>query len=309
MEKEIYDVLIIGAGPAGYTSAIYASRAGLNVALIAGDLPGGQLMLTTEVENYPGFEKGILGPKLMQEMLEQAKSFGTEIINQLVTKVEFTGDKLKKIITSDQQYQARSVIIATGASAKWLKIPGEQEFMGKGVSACATCDGYFFRGKRVIVVGGGDTAMEEALHLAKFATEVTLIHRNQNFKASKIMLKRVQDHPKITLLTDTVIEKIYGEKLVEGVVLNNTTQTAKIYKKSIDGVFVAIGHSPNSQLFAGKLELDSVGYIITSGEVFTNVPGVFVAGDIADSKYRQAITAAGSGCKAAIEAERYLQHQ
>ena len=303
---EIYDVLIIGAGPAGYTAAIYAARAGLHTALIAGDLPGGQLMLTTEVENYPGFEKGILGPKLMQEMLEQAKNFGAKIINESVVEVDFSEKKIKKIITANQQYQARSLIIATGASAKWLGIPGEQEFMGRGVSACATCDGYFFRNKKVIVVGGGDTAMEEALHLAKFATEVILIHRSQNFKASKIMFNRVQDHPKIQILGDTVIEKIYGEKLVEGVVLKNTT-TANNKQEKVDGDFIAIGHSPNSHLFAGKLELDSVGYIISNREVFTNISGVFVAGDVADPRYRQAITAAGSGCKAAMEAEHYLQ--
>jgi thioredoxin reductase (NADPH) len=312
-------VVILGSGPAGLTAAIYASRAQLEPLVIDGPQPGGQLTITTEVENYPGFRGGIMGPVLMDEFREQAVRFGTEIINVWIDRVDLSqrpfvlygkesedSDEITTVIKAD------SLIIATGASAKWLGIPGEapvpEGFGGAGVSACATCDGFFFRDRPIVVVGGGDTAMEEALFLTKFASNVTLVHRREEFRASKIMQERVLAHEKVDVLWNTEIREINGskEKGVESVRLyNSKTNEETVFPTQ--GVFIAIGHKPNTELFKGVLEMDDVGYLKTDGRTMkTNVPGVFACGDAQDSYYRQAITAAGTGCMAAIDAERYL---
>jgi thioredoxin reductase (NADPH) len=307
--ESVENVIIIGAGPAGYTAALYAARADLTPLLLAGPLPGGQLMITTDVENYPGFPSGILGPEMMELFRKQAEHFGARIEYQTVTSVDFNQTPFK--ITTDQgEHHGHSVVIATGASAKWIGLEGEKTFGGYGVSACATCDGFFFRGKNVIVVGGGDTAMEEAHYLTRHAAHVTIVHRRDTFRASKIMQDRVLSHPKIDVVWDSAIDDIIGAtepvKKLSGVRIKNI-KTGETHERPIDGVFIAIGHSPNSSLFGGVLDMDEVGYINTKpGSTRTNVPGVFACGDVADSVYRQAVSAAGTGCMAAIDAERYL---
>lgn len=312
-------VVILGSGPAGLTAAIYASRAQLEPLVIDGPQPGGQLTITTDVENYPGFAKGIMGPELMDEFREQALRFGTEIINVWIDRVDLSerpftlyGKESQDAEDVTTEIKADTLIISTGASAKWLGIPGEEPVPeglgGNGVSACATCDGFFFRGKPIVVVGGGDTAMEEALFLTRFASEVTVIHRRNEFRASKIMADRVLGHEKIKVLWNTEVTAIHGSKEtgVESISLFNN-QTNEASDHPTQGVFIAIGHKPNTELFEGVLDMDDVGYLITEGRTMkTNVPGVYACGDAQDSYYRQAITAAGTGCMAAIDAERFL---
>ena len=301
------DVIIIGSGPAGLTAALYAARANLEPLLIEGLEAGGQLMLTTAVENYPGFRDGIMGPELMAEMRAQAERFGTRFVSGDITKVE-VGKAPIVVTTSEQSYQAQALIIATGASARLLGLPSERVLMGHGVSTCATCDGYFFREKPIVVVGGGDSAIEEATFLTKFASHVTVVHRRDSLRASKIMQEKAFANPKISFEWDSVVDEIAdpGQGVVTGIVLRNV-RTEKTKTVDVDGVFVAIGHTPNTDLFVGQIELDENGYIVPHGGARTNVPGVFAAGDVQDHVYRQAITAAGSGCMAAIDAERYVE--
>lgn len=301
-------VLIIGSGPAGLTAAIYAARADLTPLMIEGMERGGQLMITTDVENYPGFPDGIMGPELMDNMRKQAERFGTRIISSDVTRVDLS-QRPFPVWVGEDRYEAETLIISTGASAQWLDIPGETRLRGYGVSACATCDGFFFRDKDLAVIGGGDTAMEEAIFLTKFATKVTIIHRRDEFRASKIMAQRAIDHPKIDVIWDTVAEEVLGDDLVSGVRLRNV-KTDTTSDLAVDGVFLAIGHVPNTMIFQGQLGLDEAGYITTEdGTTRTSVPGVFAAGDVADSVYRQAVTAAGMGCQAAIDASHLLLQQ
>ncbi|MBS1705540.1 MAG: thioredoxin-disulfide reductase [Armatimonadetes bacterium] len=305
----VRNVIIIGAGPAGYTAALYAGRASLNPLMFTGFQPGGQLTITTDVENYPGFPDGIMGPEMMELFQKQAARFGTEIIGETVTKVDFSSHP-HRVWVGETEYQANAVIIATGASAKWLGVKGEVEFGGYGVSACATCDGFFFRGKEVMVVGGGDTAMEEANYLTRHASKVTLVHRRDEFRASKIMQDRVLKNPKIEVVYNAAIDEVLGTEMPRKVnaVRLRSTQDDSTWEVPIDGVFVAIGHKPNSDLFVGVLDMDPAGYLVPEpNSTRTKIPGVFVAGDVADSVYRQAVTAAGSGCMAAIDAERYLE--
>ena len=302
----VHKVVIIGSGPAGLTAALYAARANLEPLVIAGYEAGGQLMITTEVENYPGFPEGIMGPELMERFRKQAERFGTKFIDKDVTKVDLS----KRPFTLDVEgelVRAETVIVATGASAKWLGLPNETRLRGHGVSACATCDGFFFKGKEVAVVGGGDTAMEETSFLTKFASKVYLIHRRKDFRASKIMQKRVLENPKVEVIYDTTVTDVLGEKTVEAVELQDVNTGAK-RKLAVGGLFLAIGHAPNTGFLKGALDLDDKGYIVTRGanQTETKIPGVFVAGDVFDTRYRQAITAAGSGCKAAIDVERWL---
>jgi thioredoxin reductase (NADPH) len=301
----IRKIVIIGSGPAGYTAAIYTARALLNPLLIAGYKPGGQLMLTTLVENFPGFPDGILGPELMMNMRAQAEKFGTEIIDKDVTKVDFS-QRPFKIWVEDELYEAWSVIIATGAKPRFLNVKGEQEFLGRGVSTCAPCDAPFFKDLDVIVVGGGDSAMEEALTLTKYAKSVTVVHRRDQLRASKILQERAFKNPKIKFLWSTVVEEIVGDKKVTGVYLRDL-KTNKVYFYKCDGVFIAIGYEPNTEIFKGQLEMDEKGYIKVYDNTRTSVEGVFVAGEAADYKYRQAITAAGDGCKAALDAIKYIE--
>lgn len=307
---ETRNIIIIGSGPAGLTAAIYASRGNLKPLMIEGYQSGGQLMLTSEVENFPGFAKGVMGPELMKEMRAQAERFGTDFVSADVTKVDLKGD-VKKVWVDNTEYLAKTVIISTGASANLLGLKNESRLMGRGVSTCATCDGFFFKDKVICVVGGGDSAMEEANFLSRYASKVYLIHRREEFKASKIMVDRAQNNPKITFVLNTVLEDVIGEKEVEGILVKNT-KTGKSETIKLDGVFVAIGHTPNTKLFAGQIDQDPQGYIKTSSNKqqssATNIPGVFACGDVQDSRYRQAITAAGSGCAAALDAEHFLNH-
>ena len=305
-------VLIIGSGPAGYTAAIYAARANLKPTLVQGMQPGGQLTITTDVENYPGFADPIQGPWLMEQMQAQAEHVGTEIITDLIVEVDFAKRPFVAIGDSGARYVADTVIIATGAQARWLGIPSEQEYQGFGVSACATCDGFFYRGREVVIVGGGNSAVEEAIYLTNFASKVTLIHRRDSLRAEKIMQDRLFANPKIACVWDSAIEEIVGggePKAVTGVRLRNL-KTGAISEIKTDGVFIAIGHTPATEIFKGKLKMDSEGYILTAPDsTATDIPGVFAAGDVRDKVYRQAVTAAGMGCMAALEAERYLAHQ
>jgi thioredoxin reductase (NADPH) len=303
-------VAIIGAGPAGFTAALYTARANLDPVVFEGLQPGGQLTITTEVENYPGFEDGIMGPELMDVMRKQAQRFGAKSIYREITEVDFTKRPLI-LKTYDKTYTADSVIIATGASARLLNLETEKKYMGYGVSACATCDGFFFKNQKVLVVGGGDTAMEEANFLTKFASEVIVIHRREEFRASKIMLERAMNNPKVKLLTNKVVVEVLGKeengrKVMTGVVLEDTKNYTK-EEFQADGLFIAIGHKPNTDLFKGIIDMDETGYLkIKPGSTYTNVEGVFAAGDVTDKVYRQAVTAAGMGCMAAIDAERWL---
>ncbi len=301
-------VIIIGSGPAGLTAAIYASRAMLKPLMFEGHQPGGQLMLTTEVENYPGFPKSITGPELMDITKKQAERFGTRFISKNITKVDFSSRPFKAW-TSDKEYQAESIIISTGASAKWLGLDSEKALMGRGVSACATCDGAFFKDVEVAVVGGGDTAMEEAQFLTRFATKVYVVHRRDTLRASKIMAEKVKKNPKVEFIWNSTVEDILGKTTVTGLRLKNTL-TNQITEKKVGGVFMAIGHKPNTDIFKGQLKLSETGYIETKkGTTYTSVEGVFASGDVQDHVYRQAVTAAGTGCMAAIDAERWLENQ
>jgi thioredoxin reductase (NADPH) len=308
-----HKVIIIGSGPAGLTAAVYAGRANLHPLVFEGLQPGGQLTITTEVENYPGFPKGIMGPEMMELFREQAQRFGADTQFKEVTAVDFSKRPFK-VIVDDKEFFGETVIVATGASAKLLNIPSETTYMGYGVSACATCDGFFFKNQEVFVVGGGDTAMEEASFLTKFASKVTIVHRRDQFRASKIMQERVLKNPKVSVVWDSIVDEVIGEQLngkktVTGLKLKNVT-TGTITSVKADGLFMAIGHQPNTQIFKGILEMDQKEYLkVQPGSTRTNIPGVFAAGDVADSYYRQAITAAGSGCMAAIDAERFLETQ
>jgi thioredoxin reductase (NADPH) len=309
MAQRTYDVVIIGSGPAGYTAALYAARASMKVLVFQGFESGGQLMLTSDVENYPGYKDGVMGPEMMDDFEAQAARFGAEMRPDNVERVDFSERPFKAWAEDeDEPVFARAVVIATGAKAKWLGLESEQQLMGKGVSGCATCDAFFYRGKKVAVVGGGDTAMEEAGVLAKFADEVVLIHRREEFRASKIMLQRAENNPKITFMTDTVVEEILGEDSVEGVRVKNT-KTGEEQTVEVSGFFAAIGHAPATGLFEGQVEMDEGGYILHKENTMTSVPGVFAAGDVSDTRYRQAVTAAGDGCKAAIDSERWLEEQ
>ncbi|MEK9181368.1 MAG: thioredoxin-disulfide reductase [Patescibacteria group bacterium] len=302
-----YDTIIIGSGPAGLTAAIYTSRAELKTLIVAGSNPGGQLMDTTEVENFPGYPEGIQGPELMSKMTAQSVRFGAVLAKETVKAVEFKKRPFS-IITEKNQYLGKTVIIASGASAKWLGLESEQRLRGHGVSACATCDGFFFKGKEVIVAGGGDAAMEEANFLTKFATHVTVVHRRDEFRASKIMAARAQSNPKISFVMNSEILEVLGKDKVEGLrIKDNKTGQEKVLKA--EGLFVAIGHEPNTKIFNGQLELDVKGYLKVENFTRTSVAGVFSAGDVADHRYRQAITAAGLGCMAAMDVEKWLSEQ
>ncbi|MBV8828310.1 MAG: thioredoxin-disulfide reductase [Acidobacteriaceae bacterium] len=306
--SEIKDVVILGSGCAGNTAAIYTARANLAPLVFEGHEPGGQLSITTEVENFPGFPEGIQGPALVENMKQQAQRFGAIYQHGRVTHAEVCKRPFTLELEHGETIQTRTLIIATGASARWLNLPNEQKLIGHGVSSCATCDGFFFRNRKIMVVGGGDSAMEEANFLSRFGTEVAVVHRSDMFRASKIMLERAKSNPKIEFLTNTVVEDVYdatkGE--VTGVKLRNVL-TKETYDREVDGFFVAIGHIPNTKPFAGQLDLDADGYIISHGGARTNIAGVFHAGDVQDRSYRQAITASGAGCMAAIEAERFLE--
>ncbi len=304
------NTLIIGSGPAGYTAAIYAARADLKPVIYTGLEPGGQLTTTTDVDNFPGYPKGIDGPTMMNELKEQAERFGTEVITDFISKVEFSKNKggLHKVFSQDgTTIEAKTIIICTGASAKYLGLPSEQKLIGGGVSACAVCDGFFYKNQEVAVVGGGDTAAEEATYLAKICSKVTMIVRKDHLRASKAMQNRIKKYPNISILYNHEVEEVIGGNIVEGVkTINNLTK--EMIELKVTGLFLAIGHTPNTEIFQGKIEMDKSGYIITQPKsTITNVPGVFAAGDVQDKEYRQAITAAGSGCMAALDAERYLQ--
>ena len=306
MTDDVRNVIVIGSGPAGFTAALYAARANLEPLVLKGLEAGGQLMLTTDVENYPGFVDGILGPELMDQMEKQAARFGAEILPVHVTRVDLSSRPFG-IWAGDQEWRARTIVIATGATAKWLGVPGEEKLRGRGVSACATCDGFFFRDRELVVVGGGDTAMEEATFLTRFATKVTIVHRRDEFRASKIMQERALANPKIEVIWNAVVDEILGEDGVSGVRLRDTV-TDETRELAADGVFVAIGHSPNTELFRDWLELDPDGYVVVAEpRTTTSIEGVFAAGDVTDRVYRQAVTAAGQGCKGAMDAERLLE--
>jgi thioredoxin reductase (NADPH) len=302
-------VLIIGSGPAGYTAAIYAARANLSPVLVAGLQPGGQLTITTDVENYPGFVDPIQGPWLMEQMARQAEHVGTDIVYDIVTKVDFSARPFKAWTDGGTAYEAEAVIISTGAQARWLGLESEQKYQGAGVSACATCDGFFYRGKRVAVIGGGNTAVEEAIYMTHHASHVTLVHRRGHLRAERILQKRLFENPKISVVWDSAVDEILGggsPAVVTGVRLRNV-KSDETRELEVDGVFVAIGHSPTTSIFQGQIKLDAEEYIITNpGTTETSIPGVFAAGDVQDKTYRQAVTAAGTGCMAALEAEKFL---
>ena len=305
-------MLIIGAGPAGYTAAIYAARAGMDPVLVSGLQPGGQLMITTDVENYPGFENAVQGPWLMEQMERQARHVGTRILSDLVMEVDFSQRPFRCMGDSGDVYVAETVVVATGAQARWLGLPSEKRLQGAGVSACATCDGFFYRGKEVAVIGGGNTAVEEALFLTHHASKVTLVHRRNTLRAERILQRRLFEHPKVEVMWDTAVEEVLGSgtpEVVTGLRVRHV-QSGAVQDLPVDGVFIAIGHTPNTTVFRGQVDLDDEGYILTRpGLTQTSVPGVFAAGDVQDKHWRQAITAAGTGCIAALEAERFLTVQ
>ena len=307
MDLLVYDVIVIGSGPAGLTAAVYSGRASLKTLVIAGAIPGGQLMLTTEVENFPGFEQPILGPELIQRMRKQAERFGAEFIQDDAREVDF---KIRpfKVKTSSEAYEANAMIIATGASAKWIGLQSETRLRGRGVSSCATCDGFFFRGKDTVTVGGGDVALEDTIFLTRFVNHATIIHRRDKLRASEILQERAFKNPKISFVWDSVVEEILGEQKVEGVRVRNV-KTGKQEVIKCDGVFVAIGHQPNTSIFQGQIELDEKGYVVTQQATATSVEGVFAAGDVRDFHYRQAVTAAGDGCRAALDVRDYLERK
>src|SRR3989338_7039991 len=300
----MYDVIVIGSGPAGLTAGLYASRAEMKTLIIAGPAPGGQLTITSEVENYPGFPEAILGPELMNKMLAQSIRFGATLVQETVVRVDFRNRPFH-VQTDKANYEGRTVIIASGADAKWLGLSSEQKLRGHGVSACATCDGFFFKGKEVVVICGGDSAMEEALFLTKFASKVTILHRSDQFRASKIMLSRAKANPKIVFRPNAQVVEVLGVDKVTGVRIKNPT-TEKEIEFLTEGVFLAIGHQPNTSVFQGQVDLDEKGYLKVGNKTLTSVPGVFSAGDVADHRYRQAVTAAGLGCMAAMDAEKLL---
>ena len=303
--NDIRDVIVIGGGPAGYTAALYAARANLEPLVIEGFSWGGQLMITSDVENYPGYADGVMGPEMMAEFRRQAERFGTEFVTDNVTRVDFS-ERPFRVWVEDEEYRARSVIVATGASARWLGLDSEERLKGRGVSACATCDGAFFKDKHIVVVGGGDSAFEEALFLTRFGFKVTLVHRRDEFRASQIMVDRARDNDKIEFKTPYAVDEVLGDESISGVRLRNT-ETGETEEIDAGALFVAIGHDPNTKLFLDQLDHDANGYLVTlPGATETNVPGVFAAGDVQDHVYRQAVTAAGSGCMAALDAERFL---
>ena len=306
MSDSVRDVIIIGSGPAGLTAALYTARADLRPLMFEGLEPGGQLMLTTEVENFPGFPDGRMGPELMADMRKQAERFGAELVSSNVSSVDFTKGSPHTVVVGNEEFQARTIIISTGATARWLNLPNEQRLIGRGVSSCATCDGFFFRDRKLIVVGGGDSAMEEATFLTKFASQVTVVHRRDELRATKIMQDRAFANPKIDFIWNADVVDVLGDEVLEKVRLRDTV-TGEEREVETDGLFLAIGHDPATSLFKGQLELDDAGYIVVSEpSTATSVEGVFAAGDVVDHTYRQAITAAGMGCKAAIDAERHL---
>src|SRR6266481_542552 len=305
--QENLKTIILGSGPAGLTAALYAARAHVQPVVLAGMTPGGQLMQTTEVENFPGFVEGILGPELMTNMIKQAERFGAKVLQETAVSVDFS-KKPFSVKTEKAEYLAETVIVAMGAEANWLNLTNEQRLRGHGVSACATCDGFFFKGKEVVVVGGGDSAMEEAIFLSKFANKVTVMHRREEFRASKIMLERAKHHPKISFVTNIEVLDVLGAEKVEGLSLKNAV-TGEASEFKTDGLFLAIGHTPTTKIVAGQIELDKKGYIVVRDNTHTNIEGVFVAGDINDPRYRQAITAAGMGSMAALDVEKYLAAQ
>jgi thioredoxin reductase (NADPH) len=302
-----FDVVIIGSGPAGLTAALYTARANLAPIVFEGPEPGGQLTTTTDVENYPGYPDGVMGPQMMEDFRNQAKRFGADCRWGMVTELDTTVRPFRLVVDEEHTLHAKAVIVATGASAKWMGLPNEQRLRGKGVTACATCDGAFFRNQHVIVIGGGDTAMEEATYLTRFASKVTLVHRRDTFRASKVMQQRVFDHPKIDIAWNATVDDVLGDDVVQGVRLKDTVTGETRVLEDVTGVFLAIGHKPNTDLFSGVLDMDENGYLVTKGKsTHTNVDGIFACGDVQDHVYRQAVTAAGSGCAAAIDAERWL---
>lgn len=304
-EQQVHDLIIVGSGPAGYTAAVYAARAELNPVVFEGVEYGGLLMQTTEVENFPGFHKGIMGPDLMEEMRSQAERFGADLRQEEVEKMDLTGD-IKRVWAYGEEYRARAIILATGAAPRYLNVPGEQELLGRGVSACATCDGFFFKGKQIAVIGGGDSAMEEADFLTKFGETVTIIHRRDEFRASRIMEERARNNPKINFITNAKVVEVKGEAAVSSLVLEDTV-TGERREIAMDAMFVAIGHDPRTSVFDGQVALQPNGYVeVAEPSTRTSLPGVFAAGDLVDSHYQQAITAAGSGCRAALDAEAFL---
>ncbi len=304
------DVVIIGSGPAGLTAALYAARANLNPLVFEGPEPGGQLTTTTDVENYPGYPDGVLGPQMMDDFRKQATRFGADCRWGTVTKIDFDQQPYKVTVDDKTELNAKALIVSTGASAKWLGLESEQQLRGHGVTACATCDGAFFKDQEVVVIGGGDTAMEEATFLTRFASKVTILHRRDKFRASKIMQKRALGHPKVEVMWNTVLEEVLGDKVVDGVKVKNVQTDEITTLKNVTGVFLAIGHKPNTDLFKEVLEMDETGYILTKpGSTHTNKPGIFACGDAQDKDYRQAVTAAGTGCMAAIDSERWLAEQ